>query len=116
MYKKYLILSVLFLAALFISPRSSSAQFTNGHLYIGPQIGLSNYGGNVAIGGNIEGAITSPGSAGPGRIALDGFIDFTPYAGGSIIYFGGLANYHYSVGDGNKVDLFGGLGLDFIAF
>ena len=116
MIKKYLVFSVLLISALFISPTSSSAQFQNGKLYLGPQIGLSEYGGNIAIGGNIEGAITSPGSAGPGRIALDGFIYFTPYTGGSIIIFGGSANYHYSVGDGNKVDLFGGLGLDFITF
>jgi hypothetical protein len=114
MYKKYLVLSALFIAALFVSPERSSAQFGSGIL-IGPHFAIGYYGGGLSLGANIEGAITQPGTAGPGRIALAGRVDFSSFTGGTLFLFSGLANYHYSVAE-DKVDLFAGLGISFFSF
>jgi hypothetical protein len=114
MIKKYLVLSSLLIGALFVSPQSSSAQFGSG-ICLGPHFAIGYYGGGLSLGGNIEGAITSPGAAGPGRIALAGRVDFSSFTGGTLFLFSGLANYHYSVAE-DKVDLFGGLGISFFSF
>ncbi|MDP4231301.1 MAG: hypothetical protein Q8916_12955 [Bacteroidota bacterium] len=112
---KHFTFSATLAVVLFIAPSMSKAQFVNGKIYLGPHFAISSYGGNISLGGNIEGAITQPGSAGPGRIALAGRFDIAFYTGGNILLFSGIANYHYSVAD-DKIDLFGGLGITFFTF
>jgi hypothetical protein len=112
---KHLLLSAITVVVLFAAPHSSSAQFVNGKIYLGPHFALGYYGAGLSLGGNIEGAITQPGSVGPGRIALAGRFDISFYTGGNLLLFSGLANYHYSVAE-DKVDLFAGLGISFYSF
>ena len=115
MQTKQLFLSAIIAVVLLVSPNSSSAQFVNGKIYLGPHFAVGYYGGGLSLGANIEGAITQPGSAGPGRIALAGRFDISFYTGGNLLLFSGLANYHYSVAE-DKLDLFGGLGISFFTF
>ena len=112
---KHLVLSIAVVTILAIAPITSSAQFVNGRIYLGPHLAFSSYGGSVSLGANLEGAITSPGTAGPGRIALAARADFSfGYYDGTIILFSGLANYHYSVAE-DKLDLFAGFGITFFS-
>lgn len=113
---KHLVLSVFIAAVFAIAPLTSSAQFVNGRVYLGPHIAFSSYGGSVSLGANLEIPITSPGSAGPGRIAIAGRVDVSfGYFDGNIYLLSVLGNYHYSVAE-DKVDLFAGIGLTFISF
>ncbi len=116
MKTKHLVLSALVAAALFFTPQLGNAQFVNGKVYLGPHIAFSSYGGSVSLGANLEIPITSPGSAGPGRIAIAGRGDVSfGYFGGNIFLFSLLGNYHYAVAE-DKVDLFAGIGLTFFSF
>lgn len=113
---KHLILSIIIAALFVFVPLTSSAQFVNGKIYLGPHIAFSSYGGSVSLGANLELPITSPGSAGPGRIAIAGRGDVSfGYFGGNVILFSLLGNYHYSVAE-DKLDLFAGIGLTFFSF
>ncbi|HEY3875352.1 MAG TPA: outer membrane beta-barrel protein [Candidatus Kapabacteria bacterium] len=117
--KKWLTASFLvacFFAASFV-PSVSRAQFTNGSLYLGPQLGLGiGYGGGATVGGTIEGAVTNPGTVGSGRLAFAGRIDYWGWNNGyysySFIPLSVHCNYHFVVSD-PRWDLFAGLGLGY---
>jgi hypothetical protein len=117
MIKKYLVFSVLLISALFISPTSSHAQFTNGKMLLGPHIGLAAYGGSPAFGANFEVGVTEPGKVGPGIIGVSGRLDYWSYGFDAYdkftwITIGVFGNYHFSLDD-KRWDLFAGLGLGY---
>jgi hypothetical protein len=119
MYKKYLVLSALFTASLFVTPQSSSAQFTNGKMLLGPHIGISGVGSQPAFGANFEVGITEPGKAGPGIIGISGRIDYWSWSDGEFykytwITVGVFANYHFGwLIESKDWDLFAGLGIGY---
>ena len=113
MRTKQILLSA-FLVVLFLSPRLSSAQFSNGKMVIGPHIGLA-IGSSLALGANFEVGITEPGKLGPGFLGISGRIDYWSYSLDTYdsykwITVGAFCNYHLPVDD-KKWDLFAGLGL-----
>ena len=96
---------------------NAHAQFTNGSLYLGPELGLGlGYGGGIVVGGMIESAITNPGTVGPGRLSIAGRIDYWGWSDGfytwSFIPFAAYCNYHFVIND-PRWDLFAGLGLGY---
>jgi hypothetical protein len=118
--KKHLLL--LTLAALLgltaLIPSRASAQFVNGSLYLGPELGLGlGYGGGVVLGGMVESAITNPGTVGSGRLAIAGRIDFYSWSDGyysySYIPIGIYCDYHFALDD-TRWDPFVGLGLGYV--
>ena len=107
--------TLLFTSAVLVS--NARAQFTNGSLYLGPEIGLGlGYGGGIVIGGMIESPITNPGTVGPGRLAIAVRIDYWSWSDGyySLTYIplGAYCDYHFILND-PKWDLFVGLGLGY---
>jgi hypothetical protein len=111
MRTKHIVLSTLFVAILFAVPRLGLAQFTNGHSYLGPHIGLSAYGSAIDIGVNFEGPVTDAGKVGSGIIGVAGRLDYAHFDFGiTVITISGIANYHFALDD-RKFDPFVGLGL-----
>jgi len=112
-------LSAMALAVLFLTPVASRAQFTNGSLYLGPELGLGiGYGSGVVLGGMIESPITNPGTVGSGRLAIAGRIDYYSYSDGlyssySWIPIGVYCDYHFALDD-TRWDPFLGLGLGYV--
>jgi len=110
-------LSALSLAALLLTPVTSRAQFTNGSVYLGPELGLGfGYGGGVVFGGEIEAPITNPGTVGSGRLAIAGRFDYWGWSDGlysySFIPITAYCKYHFVINDPNW-DIFAGLGVGF---
>lgn len=96
---------------------NAHAQFTNGSLYLGPELGLGlGYGGGIVLGGMVESPITNPGTVGPGRLSIAGRIDYWSWSDGyyslSYIPIGVYCNYHFVIND-PRWDLFAGLGLGY---
>jgi hypothetical protein len=118
---KHFILSGLFVCALLLSPRISSAQFVNGKVYLGPHIGLSAVGSSPAFGVNFEAPITQPGKVGPGMLGISARIDYWSWSYGFLtdnatytyITVAALVNYHLLLED-KTWDPFVGLGLAYI--
>jgi hypothetical protein len=97
---------------------NANAQFTNGSLYLGPELGLGlGYGGGVVLGAMIESPITNPGTVGPGRLAIAGRLDYYSWSDGyfsySYIPIGIYCDYHFAVND-TRWDPFIGLGLGYV--
>lgn len=101
--------------AFVLSSLTAQAQFKNGKSFLGPQLGLSEYGGALTIGAMFEAPITHPNDVGPGIIGIAGLIDYFHYNyylddGVTWLYFGVFADYHFLLDD-RKLDPFVGLGL-----
>ena len=114
MHIKHLFLSAIIVAVLFIAPQFSSAQFVNGHIYLGPHLTfVEGAGGSLVLGANLEVPLTQPGSAGPGMFALAPRVDFLFATGGPYVGAAILANYHFKLDDA-KWDPYLGVGASFI--
>jgi hypothetical protein len=111
-------LSALTLSALLMAPVASRAQFTNGSVFLGPELGLGlGYGGGIVIGGMIESPITNPGTVGSGRLAIAGRLDYWSWSDGfysySYIPLAAYCDYHFALND-PRWDLFAGIGLGYV--
>ena len=101
------------------TPAISRAQFNNGSLFLGPELGVGlGYGGGVVLGGMIEGPITNAGTVGPGRLAIAGRLDYYSWSDGqdysySYIPLAVYCDYHFALSD-TRWDLFAGLGLGYV--
>ena len=114
MYIKQLFLSAIIAIVLLSSPNNSSAQFVNGHSYLGPHLTFaSETGGSFILGANFEAPITQPGTAGPGMFAIAVRGDLWFATGGPYFFAAALANYHLKLDD-SKIDPLFGLGVSFV--
>ncbi len=118
--KKHLLFlaAATLLAFAVLMPSRASAQFTNGSIYLGPELGLGlGYGGGIVLGGMIESPITNPGTVGSGRLAIAARIDYYSYSVPDFSYswipIGVYCDYHFVIND-PKWDLFAGLGLGYV--
>ena len=114
--KSCLVAAIISVTALFAT--NARAQFTNGALYLGPELGIGlGYGGGIVLGGMIESAITNPGTVGSGRLAIAGRIDFYSWSDGpfsySFIPIAAYCDYHFALND-TRWDPFIGLGLGYV--
>ena len=110
---KNYVLSVVVGTLLFIFPGITSAQFLNGHSYLGPHLTFSGEtGGSLVVGANFEAPITQPGTAGPGMFAIAVRGDLALVTGGPVFLAAALANYHLKIEE-SKVDPLFGLGVSF---
>lgn len=103
----------------FLVQPAAAQQFDNGSLYAGPRIWIGNLNGALAVGGQIEKALTVPGDVGPGIIGGGVGIDFYSYGsdftGGrwsySVVPVQAFGNYHFVIEKNRKVDPYVGLAL-----
>ncbi len=98
---------------------NANAQFTNGSIYLGPELGIGlGYGGGIVLGGMIEAPITNPGTVGSGRLAIAGRLDYYSWSVGqyysySFIPIGVYCDYHFALDD-TRWDPFVGIGLGYV--
>jgi len=100
-----------------ISANDAKAQFTNGSVFLGPEIALPGYGsGGIAVGAFLEFPVTHPGSVGPGLLGVAFRVDYWGWSNGfysySFIPFAAILDYHFVLED-RRFDPFIGLGLGY---
>ena len=94
--------------------------FKTGAMYAGPRVWLGNLNGAVAIGGQVEKAITPPGKYGSGIVSGGVGVDYYSWSNNyallgkysySVIPIQAFSNYHFALGSNPKLDPYLGLSL-----
>ena len=94
--------------------------FKQGGLYAGPRVWLGNLNGAVAVGGQVEKAMTPPGKYGSGIVSGGVGVDYYSWSNNyallgkysySVIPIQAFSNYHFALGSNPKLDPYLGLSL-----
>jgi hypothetical protein len=106
--------------ALAVAAPAARAQVALGYTDVGGVIGLGNLGrASLAFGGRFERVFKKLPSLGNGLLGIEVSADVYSWSSGpaSLRYIplAGTANYHFNIDPKNKVDLFLGAGLGFLA-
>src|SRR5881394_1941294 len=115
MRNKYLVTAFFAFFMLTLTHRGdaqSSAMrgFGQSSMFLGPHFGFGYYGGGLDLGGNFEVAVTEPGKAGPGIIAVAARVDYESFTDWALTSFSAIGNYHFAL-ENKQWDLYAGLGL-----
>ena len=118
--KKSLAVLVGTSALLAVTATSAAAQVSVGYTDVGGVIGIGNLGNaSVAFGGRFEHVFKKLPDLGNGLLGIELSADVYSYSNSTFSFryipFGGTANYHFHIDPKNKVDLFLGAGLGFLA-
>ena len=119
MQKKFRV-SVAFVALMAASAPQAAAQVTKGYSDVGVVLGFGNVGAaNIAFGGRYENVFKALPDLGNGLLGIEVSADVYSYSDAfnslRFIPVGATANYHFHIDPKNKVDLFLGAGLGFLA-
>ena len=119
MHKKLVGLAAV-AALLGAAASQARAQVTLGYTDVGGVIGLGNIGdASIAFGGRFEHIFKKLPDLGNGLLGIEVSADVYSFSNSSFslryIPIGGTANYHFHIDPKNKVDLFLGAGLGFLA-
>jgi hypothetical protein len=119
MQKNFRVLVAL-TALMAASASQAAAQVKKGYSDVGVVLGFGNVGGaNIAFGGRYENVFKALPDLGNGLLGIEVSADVYSYSN-SVYSFryipvGATANYHFHIDPKNKVDLFLGAGLGFLA-
>ena len=119
MQKKFRV-SVALVALMAVSAPQAAAQVKKGYSDVGVVLGFGNVAGaNIAFGGRYENVFKALPDLGNGLLGIEISADVYSYSNPSYSFryipIGATANYHFHIDPKNKVDLFLGAGLGFLA-